>query len=640
MEDKYMKTRYMIFAAAALAALAACNRENLEPVPAAPDGAKVYRFTASVEDPMTKSFFKNEEAPSRFIYWEDTDVFDFHDVTASGGKESVNVTSGKPASVAVDQRSVLFEKAAHDYMVISYPAKAVKLDSTVVSVTVPRDQELSSTLNPSYVPMVTSRIALSDAAKAKIASGEDTVSVAWSEAPLKVYPLAGLVKMHLSGLPGVTAASINKVVIMAEFNGSTSAGQPQRGLRGENVFNLAGDKALLSAYASGDNYTRFNVNLTTDKPVAYTAEGGVDVCFVANHSNFGMKTLSVAVYTTDGTIVKKKFDTSKNTGIGFNKARVSSFTLDFTTGAVSKPSSTKFAVEWSKGYLVYDAENKAYTFGGPFDIGLYFKFGSPVGYRFYASTEDYDKRIHPVDAQGNFLPSNTFMEGGQTLANGTDFFFQDQMYNGARYYTEEQTGWKDKVYYYPEGGSVLQGTLTDRTQYYNLPGSTSFAGSNDPCSYVKVAAGEKPWRIPTEEEVMDLINTGAAGIEFGNTDGSDMKNNDGKSRYVRYTDGDQTFYLKANGYINQAFSTYHTLSNTYGNKYAATFWTTGFVPYAGTATTGARTSNGRVYNLSLSSPATISTAATVTNRSSNTLNNYTGSWQIWMAENVRCVRDK
>ena len=123
-----MKTRYILYLSALAAVLASCAKETavVSEEGAKTDDGVLYSFTATASDPMTKSFFKEEEAPSRYIYWEDTDEFDFQDITiGNDGKESVSVTSSKPSSMGASKKSVLFEKKGHDYMVISYPKGAV-----------------------------------------------------------------------------------------------------------------------------------------------------------------------------------------------------------------------------------------------------------------------------------------------------------------------------------------------------------------------------------------------------------------------------------------------------------------------------------------------------------------------------------
>lgn len=131
-----MKTRYILYFGALAAIMSGCAKE-MSVIPAGEaksDDSVLYSFTATASDPMTRSFFKEEEAPSRYIYWEDTDEFDFHDITIGENKESVSVTSAKPSSMGASKKSVLFEKKGHDYMVISYPKGAVTLmDSTFIS---------------------------------------------------------------------------------------------------------------------------------------------------------------------------------------------------------------------------------------------------------------------------------------------------------------------------------------------------------------------------------------------------------------------------------------------------------------------------------------------------------------------------
>lgn len=173
--------------------------------------------------------------------------------------------------------------------------------------------------------------------------------------------------------------------------------------------------AVIGNWESGDS--RFDISLTGGS-VEYTTEKGATVCFVANHSEAGMKSITVAVYTSDGAVYKKTFDTSKKM-ISFSKSRVSSFSLDFTSGSVSKAASSRFSVEWSKGYLVYDSANKTYKIGDKQEIGLYFKYGSANAIAFYESTEDWLSRIKPSNLVPIPIPgTDKFQDGtadGQTL---------------------------------------------------------------------------------------------------------------------------------------------------------------------------------------------------------------------------------
>lgn len=638
------------------AVLASCAKETavVSAEGAKTDDGVLYSFTATASDPMTKSFFKEEEAPSRYIYWEDTDEFDFQDITiGNDGKESVSVTSSKPSSMGASKKSVLFEKKGHDYMVISYPKGAVTLmDSTFIStyvsskltthdtltnnaavkVSVPKEQALSSVLTPANLPMVSSRLALSDKAKSLIASGKDTLSTDFVN-PVKLTPLAGLVKMNIVGLPEVTKATITKVNILTEFDAKTSTGMPQRGLRGDNIISLKDTMAVIGNWESGDS--RFDISLTGGS-VEYTTEKGATVCFVANHSEAGMKSITVAVYTSDGAVYKKTFNTSKKI-ISFSKSRVSSFSLDFTSGSVSKAASSRFSVEWSKGYLVYDSANKTYKIGDKQEIGLYFKFGSADAIAFYESTEDWLSRIKPSNLVPIPIPgTDKFQDGtadGQTLKNGTDNFFSNM--NGMA------AAWRTHKSYTVSGSTVTESDMTSESDYYAWQGSTSFAGEKDPCSLVKVADGEKKWRVPTKDEVNDLISVGAAGIEFGNFDGSDIKSSDGKSRYIKYSDGEQEIYLMSTGKVaSKITKSYKSIQMTFSYKYQVIFPTAEY-----TGSDAAQTSTSKnycsSYSLSLSSVPSKTTAAKIEKGIANTyasgVNDKTPQWDAFC---IRCVRDK
>ena len=641
-----MKTRYFLLLAA-VAVFASCKQEPVLQQEAT--SAKTYTIRAEAGDPVTKAYFKEDEAPSKYIYWEADDTFDFNDITI-GEVWNVNVTSGKATEVAADGKTMLFTRTVNDYLVITYPADAVDMtDVDKVMVTVPRDQELSSVLTPNNLPMTTSRLALSDAAKKAVEDGEDLISVIPDDAPVKFYPLAGIGKMTITGL-GVESATIKKVNILTEFSAAkTSTGEPQRGLRGSNEFSLAGDKELVSTWTSGD--ARFDLSLASEAGISYTATDGADVVFVADQSNYGVKTMQVVVYTTDGAVYKKKFDmASAEKQIAFDKARISSFTLDFTNGTVSKVADSKFSVEWSKGYLVFDEASKGYKIGEPEDIGLYFKFGSAVGVKFFKDNEDWAWRLQPKDEDGNKLSgATTFLSNKTTLYNGTEMFYSGMLQADVRFYGENAI-WQNTPYYHPEGKDIEAGTIAggndgDEYNYHSIAGTVEYSGTADPCSYVKVGEGEKAWRLPTRAEVEDLISVGAPGLEFYTLDGSDVKGSSGNGSpvYAQYADGEQDLVFMANGFVAMNFSSAYTvIQMTFSNKYAVDFWTS---QYEGkTEPQKNATNSAYAYKLSLSSTPGFNTKAEAAKFSANRLNNFTTKngveYTLWDAMNVRCVRDK
>lgn len=670
MEDNKMKTRYAIIAALALLLAAGCSTKTEMSDASALRAGKLYSFSATAGDVATKAYFKDDEAPSRYIYWETDDAFDFHDITMGQQAWSEAVSSGAASKISSDAKTVVFEKEASDYLVITYPAGAVEIpdslevktwisskltevdtipDFSTVKVKVNREQMLSSTLTPDELPMTTARIAVSDAAKALVAEGKDTISIVHDGSPLKIYPLAGIARMTVKGL-GPETATITKVNILTEFQTSSSAtGTPQRGLRGSNAFSLKCDMPIVGNWESGDS--RFDLTLAGGEGIAYGAEKGADVTFVVDESTANLKTLQVVVYTADGAVYKKKFDMLRDgqAVLGFSKARISSFTLDFTDGTVSKAADSKFSVEWAQGYLVYDAENSGYKIGAPEDNGLYFKFGSATGMQFYKDNADWAWRLQPKDENGEKLSgSTTFLPNKTTLANGTDMFYSGVLLKDVRMYGENAI-WQDTPYYFVQDGKVVAGTIAggndgDEYNYHAMNGSIDFSGTNDPCSYVKVAEGQKGWRLPTKEEVENLISVGAPGLEFFTEDGSDVKGSSGNGSpvYARYSDGSSTLVFKAQGNVTQSFSSAYTqIQMTFGNKYAVKFWTNF---YEGQPTPQKSTTNsGYAYELSVSSAPGFNTAAKTNKYPANRINNYTTKngteYILWDAIPVRCVRD-
>ena len=665
-----MKTRYAFIAALALALAAGCSTKTEFSDESALKGGKLYSFSATAGDIATKAYFKDDEAPSRHIYWEADDEFDFHDITMGAEAWTEAKSSAAASKISSDNKTVVFNKEASDYLVITYPAGAVEIpdslevktwisaketdidtipDFSTVKVRVNREQMLSSVLSPDELPMTTARIAVSDAAKALVAEGKDTISIVHDGSPLKVYPLAGIAKMTVKGL-GPETATITKVNILTEFQTtSTSTGTPQRGLRGSNAFSLKGEMPVVGNWESGDS--RFDLTLSGGEGIAYSAESGADVTFVVDESTAGLKTLQVVVYTADGAVYKKKFDMLRDGAavVNFSKARISSFTLDFTDGSVTKTADSKFSVEWAQGYLVYDAENTGYKIGAPEDNGLYFKFGSATGVQFYKDNADWAWRLQPKDENGVKLSgSSTFLPNKTTLANGTDMFYHGMLSSGVRFYGENAL-WQDTPYYFVQDGQVVAGTIAggndgDEFAYHAMSGSIDFSGANDPCSYVKVAEGQKGWRMPTKEEVENLISVGAPGLEFFTEDGSDVKGSTGNGSpvYARYSDGTSTLVFKAQGNVTQNFSSAYTaIQMTFTNKYAVKFWTNFYegqpTPQKGTA------NSGYAYELTLSSAPGFTTAAKTNKYPANRINNYTTKngteYTLWDAIPVRCVRD-
>ena len=644
-----MKRSTLALVAIAAVAATSCKISEIDAVAPETDGT-VYTLEATVGDGMaTRSYFSDDD-PSYYIRWESDDEFDFQDITIREA-ESVAVSSAKPGSIKGDGMYATFTATAHDYMVITYPKGAVTLSGTMpqyynstakdtvrynsaaavyAHVEVPCEQKLTGTLSPENVPMASVKLALSDAAKAKVSAKTDTVAVAYDgTSPVVMYPLAGLAKVTIKGLPGVTAAKITRVTVSTDYaavDGEkiTSTGCSQYGIVGENWFLPTSSMEVARPYVSGE--TNRKILTLSDGTVDYTAEGGAVVCFTANTSKHPVKTMVMQVWTEDGASFSKSFDMSEN-NVYFSKSRISSFSLDFSTGATAKDSDTRFKVEWSKGYLTYDAEGKAFKFAEPDEVGLYFKFGSAAGFQFYADTRDYDSRIKP---------GGTGSEDGQTIANGTDYWCYS--YTGLGTWE-----WKSKTYYAPDSnGDIVAGAAAAVADYRAIQGSKSFTAATDPCSYVKVGEGENRWRVPTEAEILDLTSVGAAGVIYGNLDGSSINGTDGKSRYFKVSDGAQTLTFKAIGSMPEsATSAQWYMSFTYSNKYAIRFWSTTF---SEKVSSGLQANKAKYLNFSLSSTPSVTTKmpTSLTEVNAGVVNKYqdTATNPLWEAAPVRCVRDK
>ncbi len=672
-----MKTNTLLFALSALVLFAGCSKEAAiveNPSKGSKSTAKTYRIEAGVDSfGSTKAFFKEDEAPQRWIYWEADDEFDLQDIMVGDSTETVGVNSAVPTDLSTDAKSAFFDATVHDYLVVSYPAGAVKLSASApqidsrndtlrynasqavyAAVTVPAEQTLSSTLTPDLIPMASKRIALSDAAIAAVENGTDTVSVI-SEGPVKVYPLAALVKIHITGLERVDSTKINRVYFVNEYASGSSNGVPEFGITGTTYFALK-DTIVLGRAHDGNNGNPYRnyVNLSGGT-VDYTAANGADACFVVNHSSAKAKKFALKVYLEDGAVFSKSFDLQTDTSrfLGFSKSRVTSLTFNFDGATQVKAASDRFSVEWSSGFLTYDADNQAYKFAGKDDIGLYFKFGSAAGVAFYKDTQDWDYRLKPTDATTDVSIQGGkshfyYTPDGQTQSNGSCYYYVIAPTAG------QNCHWIERTYYYPNSdGKIVEGTLPTVVDYLegeNVQGSTAFADATDPCSYVPVGEGENKWRMPTEDDLKSLVTVGGPGLIMGNTDGSVIGNIDGKSRYIRLQDGEQDITFKATGSVDMAVSKTSTtegaeepygvkIQQMYSNKYAVRFWTSTYKSLKGTAfsfaVSGSIGIDTGFWNTS-SSSWKVPTAS----KNAGAANKYVASHTLWDAANVRCVRDK
>jgi len=612
-----MKATYLIAGATALLLAASCAKEMQNLQVAQADGK--YTLSAAVSDICTKAFFKEEEAPSKFIYWESDDVFDFHNLTLT---ENVlaekNVTNAVPAELSADAKTAVFKVDGEDFVVLSYPKDAVKLSSleplsVKATVNVPKEQPLSSVLSPEVVPMASYPIALSGAAAAAVEAS--TVSgVVLSSDPVQLFPLAGIVKMTVKGLPGVTSAQITQIEVGVNVSGS--ADKPQVGVMGENVFELKDTVNYASTYTAADNYQRHQIVLSSETPLAYTAENGVTACFAANHSSQPLTMLYVTVYTQDGQTIYKKFNLSSKK-IGIYKSKISAFTLDFASGSIVQDSESLFSVEWAPGFLTVKEGN--YVFGDKADIGLYFRFGSAQGLKLF-DNESYKTAY----ATG----------GAQRLYSDFAMQLQDQ--------------WTPVSLYYPENGSIKSKSMDTPEQVYALPWSESFSGANDPCSYVAVTDGGNKWRVPTKDEIQNLIDNGKVGIRFGTLDGTPMVAGNKTPGYVALTDGEQEVSVRVTTFLQFALGVYqgtpyHQL-NLYNGWSGAYFWSnTLHASYTSAGATGATQSAYAFNKGSLEGavnpydnyPSIVNSNMDV-NRTVSGITDYTKAAFL----NVRCVRDK
>lgn len=612
-----MKTNLLILGVAAILLAASCAKEKS--IAGEPFSDGKYSISAAVADIQTRAFFKEEEMPSKYIYWEADDAFDLHNLTfAEGAMAEKDVTNALPAELSADAKTAVFKVDGEDFLVLTYPKGAVTLTSVeptsvTATVNVPKEQPLSSVLSPEVVPMASYPVALSGNAAAAVEAG--TVSgVALGAEPVQLFPLAGIVQMTVKGLPGLTSAAINRIEVGVNVSGS--ANQPQVGVTGDNVFELKDTVNYVSTYASTDSYQRHQIVLTADTPLSYTAENGVTACFAVNHSSKPLTVLYVTVSTKDGKTFYKKFSlSSKN--ITVSKSKISSFSLDFTSGAVIQDETSLFSVEWAPGFLT--VSNGNYVFGDKADIGLYFRFGSAQGLKLF-DNESY---------------KTAYATGGvQRLYSDFSMQLQDQ--------------WTPITLYYPEDGAIKSKSMETPEEVYALAWSESFSGNDDPCSYVAVTDGGNKWRVPTKEEVQDLIDKGKVGISFGTLDGTPMVAGNKTPGYVKLTDGEQEVSVRVTTFLQFSLGVYsgapyHQL-NLYNGWNGAYFWTnTLHDKYTNTGATGATQSAYAFNKGSLEGAVnpydnypTIVNSNMDVNRTVNGITDYTKAAFL----NIRCVRDK
>ncbi|MCR5003000.1 MAG: hypothetical protein K5984_01385 [Bacteroidales bacterium] len=643
-----MNKKITIIGTAALAVLVSCSEKEFTP---ASEASKVNISVSA--DPLTKSSFD----AGNFVVWENSDVFDIHNVTLANSVESVSTTSMNASSLSDNSTVASFNNlSVNDYFCVTYPSGAVTLLNHIQSywnsslkdsvkfnskkyiytkVNVPYIQTLSSTITPEAVPMMSARYAYSSAAKT--ADTENAIAYNSSET-ITMMPLSGIGKITLKNIPDITSGTISKVILNADFVSVTSEslsanGSSEYGLVGDTYYSyIASSDSFAVAYPHNSATPQRTQLVLKNGTIDYTAADGATFYFGANHSIQPIKTLLVKVLFTDGSSVKKSFDVSGKK-IYFSKEHIVSFTLDFTSGATSKLASTRFSVEWSDGYITYDSANEAYKFTSASESPLYFPFGSAIGIRLYSDFDDYESRLKP----------GTVTADGQTIANGSCYFYSTSPYTPAE--------WITRSYYYPSGTKIAAGTLSTADQYRQLQGSSAFSGETDPCSYVPVNSGENAWRMPTAADVDDLVNVSASNVEFGNVDETAPSGSDGKAKYLDVTDGEQNLRFIAYGCTATSCSaSYIQYSMMYSNKYAVRFWTTTFKE---ATSSGLKRNVGSHFNVSLSSSvsattsfsSSLSTAAAgyeygKVSETSSVYYQDTDQYPMWVNVPVRCVRDK
>jgi len=211
---------------------------------------------------------------------------------------------------------------------------------------------------------------------------------------LSLHPLNALVEMSLTGIPEAESDKIRNINIQT----TVSRGTRSRFISADNYIYMVGKDGfkteitdyLSDKYIYDGDYAEY-LELTSKELVDY-GSGAVTAYFQSSGfvqpeedpSGTCLQSITIAI-TTDKHIISKTFDNVAEAKIKMTRGRITKFGLDMT-GATVQDRLTA-SVEWSPGYLKYDSANKAYTFAGSEERGLYFKIGSLSGFDPFASVE-------------------------------------------------------------------------------------------------------------------------------------------------------------------------------------------------------------------------------------------------------------
>ena len=501
-------------------------------------------FSLEVSDYASKASFISDGAGNQVFAWDQAvDKFDLHFAsmpTNESTDELYQKTTLAPTSVLNSVRAkfnttlpTAFVDNNSARMICTYPAGAISLSKdagvyVAAKVKVAQNQPLSTSgLNASVVPMVSEPVRI-------ISNSEFVGASQMSGKNLGLKVLGVPVELGLKNLPNKSGSDKIKLVNLSVkfFNG---------GCLWSNAATYDIDRKVLS-FASSESVSPLNssIDLSSEEGVAYGED--VKFYFTALANTNTCRSFTVVVETADQMRYTREVSISDASRyLGFKSGELTRFTVDMSSAKqedMNAASAAKFAVEWSPGYLTFDADNLTYKFAGPRERGLYFKYNSTVGF----------------DISGILMNSSTTI----TLMNSS-------------------TPWpKNPVTYYEPVSDMIMPT-TSYTTYESIP-----SDNGDSCAYV----GEG-WRLPTLEDIDNLVQIGQsednpnplkmycyAGTVWNEYYPSPTVADTKNTKVLVYSDGEQTVELMMTGFINHNLKSDGSTNNImYASWNYVSFWT-------------------------------------------------------------------
>ena len=192
--------------------------------------------------------------------------------------------------------------------------------------------------------------------------------------------------------------------------------------------------------------------------------------------------------TTDNNIISKTFTNVEEAKVKFTCGRITSFSLNMSDATVTERKS--FSVEWSPGYLTYDAASKAYAFAEPEERGLFFKIGSLMGFDPFSSIPAEDYFGH-----SRKLVNYRYYDSDHSILDSDSNLFWSEGAADLKAYRKDEDG--NIVPFSPSSYEDIDFIAYDPNASYDRL-------KHDPCAYVK--DGHSDWRMPTPDELQELVD--------------------------------------------------------------------------------------------------------------------------------------